>query len=219
MFEINSAHVFSLTGPNYFASENNTYVGNTGSVLSAGSIFTEVVMIGDIIRNNIGAAISADDLKNIYISDTEFMNNTSEGATIGITSSVHFTIINCQFRQNVMESQGILSISNADRLILNKLHVENNNVTIGSMIMIKNSINTTVLSSYFRDNLCSKLPCAVSVKKSDSVNIENFLLVSNMSVTYTISQSKDNPGAVDVDASKIALENVHSKGVPWYVSP
>ncbi len=218
-----SGGTFRLSGHNNLASENNMYVRNsapTGCVLFGGSIFTNVTMTGNMIKGNTANAgtIEAGDVKTLYISDTEFMNNTSEGPTIYITNSIKdFTCINCQFKHNVMQVEGILSISQADHVILNQLHVINNNVTIGSMVMIKKSKNTTVLSSFFQENLCSKLPCALSVEKSDNVKIKNFLLVSDMSVTYIIFQSKDNQGVIDLDASSIALENVHFKGVPGYV--
>ncbi len=145
IYEINSARsdgsVFGLGGPNILSSENNVYVRNSspaGSMLlSGGSPFTTVVMAGDVIRNNIGTILEAGDLKNIFINDTQFMNNTSEGPTIFIKNSVtHFTCINCKFRQNVMETEGILSIFNPHQVVLSQLHVKNNNVTIGSMIMI-----------------------------------------------------------------------------------
>ncbi len=219
IYEMNSAlrsgGVFRLAGPHSFVSENNTYITNsapTGSVLDGGSISTDVVMTGDVIKDNTAnsGTIEVGNLKTFYINYTEFMNNTSEGPTIYITNSVkHFKCINCKFWENV--------ISKVDQVILDQLHVKNNNVTIGSMIMIKKSINTTVVSSFFQDNLCSKLPCAVSVQESDNVKIKNFSFVNDMSVAYTISQSKDNQGAVDLDASNIALENVHFKGIPGYV--
>ncbi len=216
-----SGGTFTLSGPYSFVSEKNTYVRNSaprGSVLSAGSISTNVVMTGDEIRNNIGVTISVGDLKNIHIRDTEFMNNTSEGATIDISNSVkHFTCINCQFRQNVIEMEGILSISNADQVILNQLQVENNTVTIGSMIMIKKSRNTSLLSSYFQDNLCLKLPCALSVQKSSNVKINHLFLINDIETTNMASQSEDYPGALDIDGGSIAFDNVHFEGVPGHL--
>ncbi len=187
-------------------------------MLSAGNPFTNVVMADDMIRNNIGSPIEAGDLRNIYLGDTEFMSNIGSAPTIYIKNSVkHFTCSNCHFSQNVMEVEGILSISNAHHVILNRLHVKNNDVTIGSMIMIKNTINTTVLSSYFQDNLCSKLPCAVSVQKSDNVKINHLFLINDIPTTNMVSQSEDYQGALDIDGGSIALDNVHFEGVPGFL--
>ena len=225
IYEMNSARsdggVFGVGGPNILSSDNNVYVRNSapaGSVLSGGSTFTTVSMAGGVIRNNIGNVIEAGDLKNISISDAQFMNNTSEGPTIYIKKSVkYFTCIKCQFRQNVMETEGILSIFNPHHIVLSQLHVKNNNVTIGSMIMIKKSINTTVMSSFFQDNLCSKLPCAMSVMESNNVKINYLLLINDMPTTSMKSQSEDDRGALHIEGGNNALENVHFRGLPGYV--
>ncbi len=195
--------IFRLVGPHHFSSENNEFARNiasTGSVMAADSTFVYMVISGDRIWNNIANAgtINGGELGNVYISNTEFMNNTSEGPTVYVTNSVKsFIILGCIFNYNVAEVEGVIGISYAEQVVLNSLEVYNNNVSLHSMIMIKKSMNTTVLSSFFQDNLCSNLPCALSVQKSEKVTIENFLLETDISVTYTISQSKDNPGAVD----------------------
>ncbi len=82
---------------------------------------------------------------------------------------------------------------------------------------LKMSMNTTILSSLFQNNVCSHLPCAVSVQKTENTKIEHFFLVIHMTVTDMISQSKSKQGALDIDAKHIALKNVHFTGVPGIV--
>ncbi len=218
IFEENDGDLFVLVGPNGFTSENNTYKRNRGSLLAARSIHRNVIIVGDVVRDNIGATLEVDDLKNFDLSDVQFMNNTSEGPTIYIKNSVkHFTCIRCQFTQNVMDIFGIISISNAEQVLLNELLVENNNVNIGSMIMIKDSINTTVLSSLFQDNLCSELPCALSAEKSDNVKINDLLFINALQSTSITTQSEDYRGILDIDAKNIAFENVLFERIPGYV--
>ena len=228
IFEENSASsaggIFELVGPNYLSSENNAYLRNsasTGSVLSAESVFINIKISDDRFWNN-GAStgtIYAGELGNVHISNTEFLNNTSEGPSIYITKSVKsFICLSCVFSHNMAEVDGVLSISFAEQVVLNSLEVLNNNVTIGSMIMIKKSINTTVLSSFFQDNLCSLFPCAMSVQKSNNVKIKNFLLTSYMSVKNMISELKGKQGALDIDATSIALENLQFNRVNSYVT-
>ena len=173
--------VFRLVGQNDFYSEYNVYLRNsaaTGSLIAADSTFTNVVMTGDSIQNNIAnvAAIYGGKLSNVYISDTKLINNTGAGPTVYISNSVKsFSCFRCVFWQNEAEIEGIVSIAQAENVILNDLSIENNNVTVGSMIMIKKSINTTLLSSFFENNYCTGLPCALSVQKSDIVIIKHFL--------------------------------------------
>ncbi len=220
IFEVNEGYTLDTYGPNSIISINNTYSTSSGAVVSGDSIYTDLTMTGDIIKSNTANAgiIKAWHLKNVYISDTKFINNTSKSPTIYISNSVeNFTCMNCQFRQNVMEFEGILSISSADHVTLNQLHVTNNNVTIGTMIMIKKSINTTLLSSFFQDNLCSKLPCALSVQKSNNVEINHLFLINDIPTTNTVCQSDDDQGALDIAGGSIAFENVHFEGVPGHL--
>ncbi len=227
IFERNSAGemsgVFRIIGPHDFYSEQNVFMGNTaatGTILAASSIHINVVITScSITTNRANAAIIyAGEVANIHISDTEFMNNTSEGPTVYVTNSVNsFTCVRCIFWQNTAEVEGIMSISYADRIFFEYLEVQENDVTIGSMIMIKTSVNTTILSSFFEDNLCSDLPCAISVKKAENVKIEDFLLVNDKSATNMIAQAKTKQGALDIDAKNIVLENVYFKGLPGYV--
>ncbi len=166
----------------------------TGSLLTAEDIDISIVIEGDIIRSNMAnsGTINAGTLANIYISDTQFINNTNVAPTIFITNSVNsFSCTRCIFQQNIAEFEGIVSIASADQVIFDYLDVRNNDVNVGSMIMIKKSINTNITSSLFNNNLCSNLPCAVSVKKTDQIKIEYFSLVSNMSVTDMVSHSND----------------------------
>ncbi len=225
IYEENSAGssggVFQIDGPHNFYSQHNVYLRNnaaTGSMLGAGSIYINLEITGDSIQSNTANAATfyAGDLSNVHIS--EFLNNTSEGPIVYITNSVKsLSCTKCLFRRNVAEAGGALSISSAEQVTLSYLEVRDNIATLGSMVMVKKSINTTLFSCYFKDNFCSFAPCALSVKESDNVRIDNVFLVNFMSVGNVISQSKSKQGAVDIKAGSIAIENLHVTGVPGYV--
>ena len=227
IYEENSAGssggVFQIDGPHNFYSEHNVYLRNkaaTGSVLGAGSIYINIVITGDSIQSNTANAATfyAGDLSTVYISDTEFLNNTSEGPSVYISNSVKsLSCTKCLFWQNVAEADGVLSISRAEHVTLSYLQVTQNTATRGSMIMVKKSTNTTLFSCYFKDNYCSDISCALSVKESDNVKVEDFLLVNALSVRNAISQSESKQSAVEIDARNIAIENVYVTGVTGYV--
>ncbi len=214
---------FRLNGPHEFYSGQNMFFGNmapTGAVLAANSIHAIITIIGCHISRSVASAatIYAGELASVYIRETEFVNNTSEGSTVYVTNSVYsFICVNCIFSHNVAEVEGVISISYAKQIVLNSLEVENNNVTIGSMIMIKDSINTTVVSSFFKNNHCSGMPCALSIQKSDIVKIKYLFMANYKSITNIISRENDKLGALDINAINIALEFVHFQGVPGYV--
>ncbi len=215
--------IFRLSGPNNFLSENNVYVRNhasTGSVITTESPLTNVIISDDHIQSNTAnsATIHAGDLGNIHISDTQFANNTNEGPTIYITSSVKsFICVKCLFRENIMEVEGVLSISWAEQVFLHYIQMQHNSVTLGSMILLKKSTNTTLLMCHFEDNYCSNMPCAASVQKCDYVRVEHFFLINTMPVAKMITQSESQQGALQIDANSIFMDNVHFTGVPGYV--
>ena len=60
-------------------------------------------------------------------------------------------------------------------------------------------------------------PCALSVQKSEIVNIKYFVSESDMSVMNMIYQSNNKQGTLDIDSKVIALEDVHFKGIFGYV--
>ncbi len=208
--------IFQITELHMFSSTNNVYTKNSGSTSVLSARDANVVMADDIIGSNTGTIIGARELRNGYISNLEFTNNTSPVSAVSLHSVRNFNCFRCTFRHNVADIQG-LDITNAGQVIFDTLKVQNNNVTTGSLIMIKKSINTTVLSSFFQDNYCSDLPCALSVQKSDLVKIKYFALESDMSVMDMNYQSINRQGALDIDAMNIALQDVHIKGIPSYV--
>ncbi len=158
-------------------------------------------MSGDIARSNTAnaATIYIGDLGNIRISHTELGNNTSDFPTVYIANSVNsFTCFRCIFKQNIAGVEGVVSISYADQVVLDNLKIQKNRATLGSMIKIQKSMSTTILSSIFKDNLCSNLPCAVSVQKTKNAKIEHISLISGNSVGYMVPQSKSKQGSLDM---------------------
>ncbi len=108
--------VFRIVETHIFSSTNNVYVRNIGittSVLSARD--ANVLLADDVFASNIGTIFVASDLKSVYISNTEFTNNT--GSIVSISNSVNsFTCSRCILQQNMAEEQG-LSIAYADQVI------------------------------------------------------------------------------------------------------
>ena len=221
IFKGNSARgggaVFDMYKLSIFSSTNNAYVRNSDPTSTLSAEDANVEMADDIFESNIGGFIIFTDMKNVNISNTKFTNNTSPGSIVSISNSMKsFSCLMCVFEQNVAEIQG-LSIDYADQVIFDTLKVQSNNVTTGSMIMIKKSINTTILSSFFQDNYCSDLPCALTVRKSEIVKIMYFALDSDKPVMDMIYQLINKQEALGIDAKKIALENMHFQGVSGYV--
>ena len=132
-FEGNSGGVYILDGPHQFYSEYNRYSKNSGSILSAGGIHTNMVITGDRIWSNTANSeiVGAGGLSNINMSNVEFENNTSGGPTVYIRVTI-FSCMKCIFSQNIAEIEGIVTIVYADKVILNSLQAQNNNVHLPS---------------------------------------------------------------------------------------
>ncbi len=213
------AGVFSLEGAHQFYSKNNIYDGNiagTGSVIAGETGHISMVIKDDQIFNNSAhaATIYVKTLSDMHIQNTTFINNSasSNGAGIFIEISVkNFVCSKCVFMRNRADFEGILSINSADQIILSATIAEGNEALFGKMIEIKRSVETTVVSSDFKDNYCSGALCFLSIDKGDHLDIENCSFVST---EYNVKNLGGSSIAVHIKGKNVEVKRSLLIGTP-----
>ncbi len=183
-----SGGVFYMVATNILHSEHDVYLANTapiGSVLQAIQGYTDVKMIGNMIADNIAddGTLYATDLSNLVIHNTTFRNNIAivNVAVLLIENSIgNFSCTICMFMHNNARFDGLISINLARIINLDFISVRNNNAISGSMIQIKESIQIFIQKSYFSNNYCSDVACALSIINNEVTEIDTCFISSNL---------------------------------------
>ncbi len=113
--------------------------------------------------------------------------------------------LNADFILNRGKLYGVIYIHSALSAIVDSIKVKNNNVLFGKMFEVKEVINIAVIKSYFENNYCTSIPCALSIEQSDNTDIESCTFLSAM-----LNDSGESVhSAVDIRGKHVNMKKVH----------
>ena len=170
-------------------------------------------MKNDKIYDNIANTATIHLSKPIFISmeGALFQNNSALNDISGIyieESVINFTCYKCVFRENKAKSGGILTILKAENFALMYSEIDSNTAQIGHMVDIRETINCTISSALFRNNLCESEPCHLSITGSmwSVIKDSTFIHDANNSTIIT-----DESNAVYIETQNLLMQNINDR--------